>query len=385
MPIAPAMAASADSAKSSDAPRAGSTERDPGAPIARDAIDPDLVKLARRRSKVGLITAAGLVFLSIAYLLRLAPDLRFARSSTEPAPVTVPDVLAGKVETEKLVTFTAEPQVSRAIRVASSPGILGYRVAPVRGSADRLWIVVSGDGWDPPAAAGYTGRLRKLDDLAFARAAREHAAAHPPPVFASASAVRAGFAGGAVATVAGDQVTLADRDAVALDVVDADAATIAASLNERLPDPAAWRAALGRAGITVTETAPTDAALRQVRFTVEGTVTAATSRLETAGLLAARVEPVTRHYQTTWGALRASPPAGFDVGGKVLPDAQLELIGLHVARGIPADAYALVTGELPDDYWYVTYITVALAAILLVFAWALVRAVRRDLVPARAA
>src|SRR6185503_5709494 len=95
----------------------------------------------------------------------------------------------------------------------------------------------------------------------------------------------------------------------------------------------------------------------------------------TCGLLAVRVEPVMRHYRTSWAVLRKSPPAGFDVGGSVVPDGEIELVGLYVSRGIPADAYALVTDELPDDYWYVMPITIALAAILLVFAWALIRAI----------
>jgi hypothetical protein len=368
MPIVPAMA----------------LPNEPGAPIARDEIDPDLVKLARPKLKVGLITAAGLVYLCIALLWQLGPDRRFAGSSSTPAPVSVADVVAGKVDTDQLVAIAGEPLVSHAIRATKAPGTLGYRVVPVRGSGDRLWIAVSGDGWDPPALAGHVGRLRKLDDLAFAAATRAYAAEHPRPVFASAAAVRAGLAGGTVTTVAGDTVSLADRDAIALDVIDPNAATIAASFNDRLPDPAAWSAALGKAGLGVTSAGTTDVALGQVRFTVAATVSAATTGLETAELWATRVEPVTRHYRTTWAVVRKSPPAGLDVGGTVLPDGELELVGLYISRGIPADAYALVTDEQPDDYWYVMWITIALAAILLVFAWALVRAIRRDLVPARA-
>jgi hypothetical protein len=364
---------------------ASAMAREPGEPFARDEIDPDLVKLARPRSKVGLITAAGLVFLCIAYLVHLAPDLRFARSSAQPVPAAVADILAGKVDTEALVALSAEPLRSQAIRASSAQGTLGHRVVPVRGTGDRLWLVLSGNGWEPPATTGYVGRLRKLDDLGFAAAIRAHAAKHPPAVFAPAAAVRAGFAGGAVATVSGDPARLADRDAVALDVVDPGAATLAASFNDRLPDAAAWRAALERAGLTVTETAAPDPALGQIRFTVGTSVSDATSRLEAAGLWAARVEPVTRHYRTTWGALRASPPAGLAIGDKVIPDGEIELVGLYPARAIPGDAYAVVTGELPDDYWYVLPIAIALASIVLVFAWAGVRAVRRDLVPARAA
>ena len=98
-----------------------------------------------------------------------------------------------------------------------------------------------------------------------------------------------------------------------------------------------------------------------------------------------RSPPPSRGSRPIRGSARRSPPAGLDVGGTILPDDQIDLVGLHVARGIPAGAYALVAGESPDDYWYVMPITVALAAIVIVFAWALVRAIRRDLLPARTA
>jgi hypothetical protein len=224
---------------------------------------------------------------------------------------------------------------------------------------------------------------------------RSYAAEHPRPVFATAAAVRAGAAIGTVVTVVGDQVTLADSDAVALDLVEPNAATIAASFNDRLPDTAAWLAALDKAGIAPASTGAIDVALGQVRFTVAQPVAVTAKKLEAAALWAARIEPVTRHHETTWGALRtrnsrgdpgaAPSDVGFNIGGAPVPDAQIELIGLYVAHRIPGDAYVLVTGEQPDDYWYVMPITIALAAILLVFAWALVRAIRRDLVPPRAA
>jgi hypothetical protein len=360
------------------------TPSEPGAPIARDHIDPDLVKLPRTRLKVGMITAAGLVVVCIVLLLRLTPDRRFAWASATPAEVTAAAVLAGQVDTDQLVSVPVEPVMAQAIRVTTGPGRLGLRIAPARGSHDRLWIAISGDGSEPPAAARYTGRLRKLGDLAFFDVASRYTAEHPQPVFADAAGIRAGLASGSVATVDGERVTLADRDAVALDVIAADTATIVASLNERLPDPAAWSAALERAGLKPTATAAPDTVIGQVRLTVAASVADATAKLEAAGLWDARVEAIARHLQTTWATLRKSPPAGLDFGGQLLPDAQIELVGLYVPRALPADAYAVVTGEVPDDYWYVMPITVALAAILLVFAWALVRAIRRDLVPARA-
>lgn len=376
-------------APSSGAARATS-EHDPGAPIAPDHIDPDLVKLPRTRLKVGLVTAAGLIVLSVVYLIRLAPDLRFARASTAPIQVAAGDIVAGKVATDQLVAVAAEPVVAHAIRVATTPGRLGLRVAPARGTADQLWIVVPGSGGMRPAfesssAAGYVGRLRRLEDLAFATVAQRYAAEQPRLAFATPAAIRAGLATGKVATVAGDQVSLDDSVAVALDVVAPDAAIIVASFNERLPDTAAWTQALIRAGLPPAQPgapAAVDAAIGQVRLAVAVSSSEATTKLEAAGLWAARIEPVTRHVKTTWATMRKSPPAGLDVGGQLLPDAQIELVGLAITRPIPAGAYAVVTGEVPDDYWYVVPIMIALTAISLVFLWALIRAIRRDILGA---
>jgi hypothetical protein len=359
------------------------TARDPGAPIARDQIDPELVRLSRRQTQVGVVTALGLVVLCAFTAIRLSPDRRFAGSGP-PAKVAAADIVAGKVATDQLVEVAAEPLVASALRVTKAKGSFGYRLAPVRGSHEALWLAISGDGDVEPAQGSYVGRLRKLDDLPLATAARE-LARHPRPVFATAAEVRKGLASGSVQTVAGEAVKPADADAVELDLIEPAAATVAASFNERLPDIAAWQAALGKANIPIALTGAPDPALGQVRFSIAAPVADTTQKLEAARLFDARVEPVTRHIRTTWGAVRASPPDALAVGGASVPDGQIDLLGLYLPRAIPDGAYAVVAGENPADYWYVLPITIALAAIFLVFGWALIRAVRRDLLPARAA
>jgi hypothetical protein len=358
--------------------------REPGEPVAKNAIDPELIKLARARPKIGVITAAGLVFLCVLFLWRLTPDRRFGGSAEKPTPVTVSDVLAGAVPTDKFVTLDAEPLLAHAIRVAAAKGSLGLRAAPARGTGDRLWLVMSGDGWDQPATNGYAGRLRLLSTLPISDALNEYASAHPRPVFATATAVRAALASGKVATVTGDQVSVADADQVAFDVVDPDAATLIATFDENYPDQAAWMTALAAAGVTPTGDSAADKMQLVVSVTTPNAVATTTSKLEAAKLWGARVTPVTVHYDTTWGALRASPATGFTAGDKTLPDTELDLLGLYVARGIPSGAYALVADERPAEYWYALPITIALALIGVVFAWVLVRAVKRDLLPTRA-
>ena len=367
---------------------------DPGAPVARDAIDPDLIKLKRKPAKVSVITSAGVVFLSIMFLVRLHADRTFGGDET-PKTVAVADIVADKVPTNSFVTFAAEPMMSHAIRTSIQKTGIGLRVVPIRGTTDRLWIVIHGDGWDPPNMTGYTGRLRKLADLPFIDTIREFATAHPRPMFATGAATRAGFKSNEVVAVSGDQLKLLDSDRVALDVVDPSGALIVAAVNERHASKQAWIDALTTAGLAPGAPLPgpenellgADGKPTQVRFEImtPGAVAAVTAKLEAAGLWAARVEPITRHYDTTWGDLRTSTAGAFKLGKSTIADADIDLVGLYVAKGIPDGAYALITGEKPQDYWHVWPITIALGLILLVFAWALVRAVKRDILsPARA-
>ncbi len=357
-----------------------------GARIAPDAIDPDLIKLPRPRPKVGMITAAGIVLLSVSFFIRLAPDREFAGQPSVPQAVAVSEILAGNVEVDQYVSFESAPLMTHAIRAIKTRGDLGLRVTPVRGASNRLWIVLAGDGWDQPTPTNrYKGRLRRLSELPVADAVRAYSAEAARPVFATPAAVRAAMAGGPLTTVAGDAVTVASGDRVAFDLLDPAKAVVIASFNDRLPTAQAWLSALTAAGLTPTlaQAGPSDETLGQARFEVATSFADATRRLELAQLWAVRVESVTRHLTTTWGELARSAAAGFVAEGTTVPDAQIDLLGVYIVRPIPDDAYALLTTELPQDYWYVTPITIALGFIGLLFAWALVRAVRRDLLPTR--
>ncbi|MEO8703457.1 MAG: hypothetical protein ABI867_25645 [Kofleriaceae bacterium] len=368
-------------------PQSPPADPDLGAPVPKDKIDPDMVKLRRPRARVGIITALGICILCGYFLVRLSPDRRFGGESEKPTAVAMADVLADKVDMERFVELEAEPLVSHAMRTVKAKGDVGLRLVPARGTADRVWLALPGDSWDQPVITSrYSGRLRKLSDMKFAKALREFAAETPRPVFGAPAAIRAAFATGKLATVTHDEVTLTDGDRVAFELVEPNEATIIASFNERLPNAAAWLAALAiaEAPALQAEPKPVDEALHQGRFKVKLSAPVATEKLAAAKLFAARVEPVTTHHATTWGELKKSGAGGFTVGTVTVPDAQIDLVGVYAKRGLPDDAYVLITDEIPPDYWYVLYITVALALIGLLFAWALVRAVRRDLLPVRA-
>jgi hypothetical protein len=353
--------------------------RDPGAPFPKGEVDPELVKLARRRVKFGVITCIGLVFLSLLFVWKLSPDRRFGGASSTPDTVSTADIINGNVAVERYVEVQAAPLVAAAIRSTTAKGTLGLRVVPARGTGERLWIVVSGDGSEPPSKGSYVGRLRKLDDLALASTVRAYAAEHARPMFATAAAVRAGFASNQLGTTVGETVAVGDRDRVAYDIDDPDLVRVACVWTTALPDAAAWQKALADAGVTPNGAPTPDA--NGVSFTVATKDAMATVAKQLGAVKLGkgtlgdptRLERVVRHTETTWGQLKAAAL-----------DPKLDLVGVYVARAIPDDAYALVLGEQPDDYWYAMWATIGAAAIGLAFAWMLVRAVRRDLLPTRA-
>jgi len=358
-----------------------------GAPVPPGTIDPKLIKLSRTRARVGVITAAGILVLCVYFLFRLSPDRKFGGQDDKPTPVAVSDVLGDRIAPDGYIELEAVPLMAHAVRSLKAKGDVGLRVVPVRGSGDRLWLAMSGDGWTEPTTNGrYAGRLRRLRDMALAPSVTSYVATTARPMFATAAAIRAGLAANKVKLVTGEELALSADQRVAFDVIDPDAATIIGSFTERLPDARAWGGALRRAEIPATPGTPKpiDEALRQARFDVKLSPGEAKKKLEAAELFGARVDPVIHHRAGTWGDLARSTADGLALGNATTPDAQVDLVGIYVTKPIPDDAYALVVGELPQDYWYVLPITIVLAVIGLLFAWALVRAVRRDLLPTRA-
>jgi len=351
---------------------------DPGAPFPKDEIDPDLVKLARTRPKIGAVTCAGIVVLAVLFVLKLNPDRRFGGQGDKPDKLTAQAIVAGQVAIDSYVTVTGEPEIAGTLRAAQSPNETGLRVVPLRGTSDHLWVVMSGDGWVSPSHFEYAGRLRKLSDLPFA-SALEAGAEHPRPVFAPPSEIRAAFASNTLAGLA-----IADADRVAIEVVDPTSAAVVAGLVEKAPTAAAWTQLLADAGLPVTKPG-TPVGSDRIRFDIAQPIAEVTAKLAAAHLLATRVEAVTRSGTTTWGKLKSSPPGALAVDGATIPDGQIDLVGVYAVRGVPSDAYAIITDERPADYWYVLPITIVLAAIGLVFLYGLVLAIRRDFLdPARA-
>ncbi len=360
--------------------------REPGAPVPRDEIDPELIKL-RIPLRIGLLSSAAVVLVSVFFIFRLAPDRHFGSLANKPTAVSVKDILANSVTGDQFVTFAGEPLTSHTIRVTRTTGNPGLRTVPVRGSGDRLWLVLPGgamtqinEALSPQGIPQYQGRLRKLNELRFASVMRSYANQHPRPIFAPVAAIRASFTDGKIVTVTGDTVAARDDDRVVVETTDPDAAKLMVSYHDKMPDLAAWTAALSATGLIAANQLPDKTTFDTATFTLRTTnaVVTATQKLEAAQLLAYKVEPVVRNLETTFAILRASKPGALSFGPTAIADAQIDLVGVYAAREIPSDAYALVVGETPQEYWHIMPLTIALGVLTLLFGWAFVRTLRRD-------
>ncbi len=359
-------------------------KRDPGAPIGRDEIDPDLVRLRRAAPTIGTITAAAIVILCVALLVRLRHDFAFGREDGTPREVTADAIVAGQVGSDRFVTLDAPVDRIGAIRIRNSEGTSGNRLVAVRGTADRLWLALRGDAW-----AGFqhdervTGRLRRLDDVRFAGALADALVRHPAPRFISGAELARVRAANdtAVTLIDGASLALVGTDEVELSVADPGAAIVVAALSPGRPDVTAWANALAAAGVITPGAEPIRTSTDLIRWEVKRPDAVATiqAALDGAQLWGARVEPAMTHVRAPWKEL-ALNDAGVVGPNGVIPWSSIDVVAVWARRTVPGGAWVVLTDEAPGDYWYLKLVYGGLALIGLLFLWAMARAVKRQLV-----
>ncbi len=361
---------------------AGKSTRDPGAPVGKDEIDPELVSLRGPRAKVGALTALAICVVCVFYLVKLAGDFAFSRGDDHAKDVTIKDVVAGSVSTNELVQVAAPLERSAAVRIRTGQGDPGVRAAPVIGSEDKLWIAVPGDPLEASIDGKYRGRLHTTSSPLGA-ALRDFLEA-PQPRFVTGDELRRArlisATGGALTAVEGDPLKAAADTQVELAVIDPSVARVSVTYVERLKDAKAWGDALAAAGVITAGAAPVATSDGGATWEVHGDNVAVTSeqKLEAAKLWASRVDAVTVRRKAAWKDLGASADS-LSIGDAKLPWSAVDVCALWLPRPLPDGAYVLLVDEKPSDYRLVKPLYIIVAVLGLLFAWALWRAVRRDL------
>ena len=356
---------------------------EPGAPMGRDAIDPELVNLRRAPTPLGLVSALGVVVLCIAMLVRLRHDFAYSRQGAAQASAAA-EIAAGKVADNRHVTLDAPADRAGAVRLFVTRGSLGSRVVAVRGTADRLWLALPGDPWGSAVHHDdrVTGRLRRLSDLRYAGPLAATLKQHPVPRFISGVELRRAKAAATtqLTLLDGSPLTIAPTDELDLDLVDPGAAIVVATISTSFPDAAAWSAPLAQAGVITAGQAPISTSATTARWLVQrpDAVAAMTTALDAAALWGARAEPSTVTQRAPWASTTVSD-AGVTVGTSLVPWSAIDVVGVWAPRPVPDGAWIVLADEAPGDYWYLMPIYIGLVLIGLLALWALIRAVKRAL------
>ncbi len=366
---------------------------DSGRPIGRDEIDPELISLPRTSARIGVLLAISMIVFSLYMLLRLGDDLAFSRQGAEPEELASPAALLAEDDLDnRFVRLPAVPDRAFAVRVAESRANQGSRLTPVQGTNDALWLMIDGSVWTAGLRYDevYTGRVRELDELPFADPVRRHVKEREPaPRFVTPEAVRTALVAQAstVTGPAGDAIAVSASTPVHVHETAPDRVHIEVISTPRLPDAAAWAKVLSEIGLVAPD-ATAAAGEKHVGvqtwlFTAPATgdLEAIETALLDARLVAARALPIEIVHDTTWSQLAARDDA-LVVGGRAVPWEQISWITPIVSRAVPADAWVLVTGEAPESYWYVLPLVAVLGLSALLFAWALLRALRSRAEPA---
>ena len=361
---------------------------EPGAPIGKDTLDPELVSLRRPAPRIGMVAAAAVVALCLVLMVRLRHDFAFARAGGTPRTVTVAELVAGKVGADSFVTVTAPADSAAAIRAQVTLANPGQRVRPVAGSDDRLWVAEPGDEWGPARHDHVvSGRLRSMSAVRFGGPVAKALARGAWPRFISGAelsrARQASASGGELRLVDGGSLTIGGDVEIELWLPDPGQVVVVGTFGSRLPDVKAWTEALAAAGVITQGVEPISKTDLLARWLVHqpDAMAWANQKLEAAQLWSARVEPAPVRVRAKWSELVVGAD-GVNVPGRAtaaIPWSAIDVAAVWAPRTMPAGARVILAGEKPADYWYLTPVYIGLSIITLLFAWALVMAVRRQL------
>lgn len=335
---------------------------------SRADIDPELVNL-RRRFPAGPVLVASVLGFALLLMVRLRHDFAFAGQPEQPADLGRIAGQATPLPDNAHVSLVGEVDARAPARLRGHQDT-GYRLAPVLGTAGRVWIHEPGEAIDvaPGYDGRFAGRLRRLDETPFAGELRARVAALPPQprtVFAAALA-----AGGLPdVDVHGEPLHVTPDARVAVSERVADACRVTIARTESIVSEPTARRALEAAGFTGLKAI--DKSDSGYTYEAAGDAAAATTRLRDARLFSADATPKLVAHEGTAGALRITADA-VTLGATAIPRAAVTHITVYTPSTIPDDASVLQSGDTPARLWYMRPLYGVFALIALLMVWALV-------------
>ena len=340
-----------------------------------DDVDPELVTLSRPPPRLGLVFVACVLFLCSYAVFTLWPDMMFSLQDNEPTAIESPRALTS----DRLGSFVKVPAVpdrSAPIHIEGDKDS-GYRLVPLMTTSGRVWLRVTGKSFfaDPHEDEVYRGRLRRLDDLAYADQLRAVTRDNPVPWVVRPEAVTGADQ---VTTATGDSIQVAPSAPVTVRERVRGEVIVTFAPTDRLTSRDDAQAVLDEAGLALMEGASPEAAYPDAwTFAVKAPDGADEVRaaLSQAGYFGVEVTTRSQEHEGIWSQLRRGATS-VTLGETSIDLEDIESIVVMAHRDIPAEALVLVTEEIPEEYWWVAVLCLILGGIALFMFWTLVRIVR---------
>ena len=352
---------------------------DKDAPASSSEIDPELVKLPRRKSTVRPISAVAIIAICLTLSIRLLSDLSFSRAGKSPTAVTSLESVDDDLENQ-FIEIEAKPDRPQALRLIPNRKTTGQVLVPVLGSAGKLWILLEASPWNEEVRSDerYRGRLMRMDDLGFDEPLKlrfKSGELVPRPIALSEIREALKTKSGMVHDAAGDALKVSADTYVRYKEIAPERVRILAVSTDPYKDEAGWILALQSAGILSARSAVSNTGDSWTfDVTAAGGLAEVKQKLKAARLFAASASEVSGTREGRWSDLSLD---GDDIlMGQARVGFEAKLISLGLAPTIDSNAYVLNTTEEPETYWYVPVLVFALGALGLLFAFGLYRKMR---------
>jgi hypothetical protein len=351
---------------------------------APEELDPELVSLKRTRGRVGPVLALSVMVLCAYVFWVTRADLVYATRGDSPTDL---GDAAGMFASGKAVDDNSHARV-RVVPDGRQVGwLLGNqaqanRLVPALGTSKRLWLVLSDDVYakDLPHDLWFSGRLRRLDEMAYADELAEYVRGLAPEL--RAISPRSLTGGPPTVDIAGDSLALGEGDAVTLDERVPGAALVTLYANDHVKDEAGARAALAAASLPPVALAQSTTKSWTYEIAAPGGLEPVRTTIAQADLYAAMsadavTDKLIRH-EGHWRDVKVDPAAGAVhlASGTTVPFDRIVRLTARVPARLHEDPWVLVDGERPGPYWYMFLLDGALALVFLAMTWALVRSLR---------
>ena len=353
---------------------------EPGAPSPTDAPDGDdeLASLAPARRGTSPLVAAAVIALGVVVGWHLRDDVRYAFASRTPQALGDARSLATRgaaLADNEYVTVSGQAERRYALYLEPKGVRARQTVFRVLGAPHGLFIVGSEGADTVHPTERWTGRLRRFDAMPYAESLRHYYTTETQVTrYLALDALKATLSGGQgeLRDRMGEPVAVGDGQKLVVDVAFPGELKVWLS-KDKFPSLADAKHELDRMGL-----APSPGQETPDEFLFLVPMPDARKN-EIVGKLSDRelaFQPRQERYTVTRAQLR------LDGDTLVIGDQAKAAWANVVAVGVPApvtigpDAFVLVEGEAPGQYWWAPLILALLVAFAAFNVWYLVRAIR---------